>query len=129
MTDIKINTSDAKLMLECVVGRVSYTLKQLEQMGLDSVISFDNHVLDPVELLYKGRLLARGTLVNVNGQLGFKIQESIIPKPEVDINPELVPQPLVEEIEDNEINDDNTGFEDILNNTTIIEELTNGTKN
>lgn len=66
------------------VGRARPKVSDLLAMGENDVLALDRSVDDPVELYIGNRLIARGTLEQMDGmaagQLGVRLTEVIAPK-------------------------------------------------
>lgn len=69
----------SKLPIEVrvIVGRARPTVEGLLSMSVDSVLSLDRSVTDPVELFVGDKLIARGVLEEVegSGQLAVRLLE------------------------------------------------------
>lgn len=61
--------------VQALLGRARLTIDQLLELGVGSVVELDRRAGDPVDLLVNGRLIARGELVLVDGQLGITLTE------------------------------------------------------
>lgn len=61
--------------VQALLGRARLTIDQLLELGVGSVVELDRRAGEPVDLLVNGRLIARGELVLVDGQLGVTLTE------------------------------------------------------
>ncbi len=66
---------DAPIVVRVEVGAVSMTVREWAKLGPGDVIETGRRIADPVVLRVGGREVARGELVNVEGELGVRIQE------------------------------------------------------
>lgn len=67
--------ADVVLSVEVRLGRVSKTLAELLQIGPGSLVELGCTPEAPVEVLVGDRVVARGLLVMVGGQLGVRITD------------------------------------------------------
>ena len=68
---------DAPLVVRVELGAVSMTARDWATLGPGDVIEVGRRVAEPVVLRVAGREVARGELVNVEGELGVRIRELI----------------------------------------------------
>lgn len=61
--------------VQALLGRARLTVDQLLELSVGSVVELDRRAGEPVDLLVNGRLIARGELVLVDGQLGVTLTE------------------------------------------------------
>jgi len=61
--------------VQALLGRARLTVDQLLELGTGSIVELDRRAGEPVDLLVNGRLIARGELVLVDGQLGVTLTE------------------------------------------------------
>jgi flagellar motor switch protein FliM len=57
----------------CELGRVTMTGRELLEMGPGAVIPVGRPLAGPVDLTVGGRVVARGELVDVEGEVGVRI--------------------------------------------------------
>lgn len=69
--------SDVPMVIEAEMGRSSKTLRDVLRIGEGSVIDFDKEQNEPVDLLVNGKLIARGEIVEIEGNYGVRITELI----------------------------------------------------
>jgi len=67
--------ADVALSVEVRLGQIRKTLAELLQIGPGSLVELDCAPDSPVEVLVGDRVVARGLLVMVGGQLGVRITE------------------------------------------------------
>ena len=68
---------DVPMVIEAEMGRSSKTLRDVLRIGEGSVIDFDKEANEPVDLTINGRLIARGEIVEIEGNYGVRITELI----------------------------------------------------
>lgn len=61
-------------------GNGQLPLRDILELGPDSVVELDQRVEEPVELLIGGRVIARGEVVTTNGSYGLRISEIVAPQ-------------------------------------------------
>ncbi|WP_428243667.1 FliM/FliN family flagellar motor switch protein [Gynuella sp.] len=66
---------DIEVELQVRVGKARLSVEELFSMAEDSVIPLLESVDDPVELLLKDKVVARGMLTVVGNQFGVKVTE------------------------------------------------------
>jgi flagellar motor switch protein FliN len=66
---------DAPIVVRVEVGAVSMTVRDWTKLGPGDVIETGRRIAEPVSLRVAGREVARGELVNVEGELGVRISE------------------------------------------------------
>jgi len=70
---------DVELELSLRFGERTLRLKEVLELGPGSVVELDRKVLEPVELLLDGKLIARGEVVVVDGNYGLRVSEIATP--------------------------------------------------
>ena len=68
---------DSPVVVRVEVGSVSLTAREWAELGPGDVIETGRRVAEPVVLRVAGREVARGELVNLEGELGVRIREII----------------------------------------------------
>lgn len=68
---------DVPMVLEAEMGRASKSLRDVLRIGEGSVIDFDKEANEPVDLTINGKLIARGEIVEIEGNYGVRITELI----------------------------------------------------
>ncbi len=73
---------DMPLELTVVLGKSRVALNELFETGNGGVISLNQYAREPVDIMVKDRLVARGEVVVVDGKLGVRIvsMETILPE-------------------------------------------------
>jgi flagellar motor switch/type III secretory pathway protein FliN len=59
------------------MGAVSLTAREWAELGAGDVIETGRRIAEPVILRVAGREVARGELVNLEGELGVRIRELV----------------------------------------------------
>jgi len=71
---------DVKMNVTVELGRTNLPLKEVLQLGENSVIKLERKAGESVELLVNGRLIARGEVVVIGNNFGVKITEVYRPE-------------------------------------------------
>src|SRR5581483_2200443 len=66
---------DVELGLTLRFGSRTMALREILDLNAGSVLPLDRQVEDPADLLLDGRLIARGEVVVVEGNYGFRVTE------------------------------------------------------
>lgn len=66
---------DVPFIVEAEMGRTTRSVKEILRIGEGSVIELDKESSDPVDLLVNGTLVARGEVVEIEGNYGVRITE------------------------------------------------------
>lgn len=72
LTDVLLETP---VIVRVELGAVSMTARQWSELGKGDVIETGQRIAEPVVLRIAGREVGRGELVNVDGQVGVRIQK------------------------------------------------------
>lgn len=70
---------DSPLVVRVEMGAVSLTAREWAELGPGDVIETGRRIAEPVVLRIAGREVARGELVNIEGELGVRIRELVQP--------------------------------------------------
>jgi flagellar motor switch/type III secretory pathway protein FliN len=70
---------NSPIVVRVEVGTVSLTAREWAELGPGDVIETGRRIAEPVVLRVAGREVARGELVNLEGELGVRIRELIGP--------------------------------------------------
>lgn len=62
------------LRLHVIVGEKEFTLAEIQSLGPGTIVELDATRGDPVRLMINGKILGEGELVDIEGQLGVKVQ-------------------------------------------------------
>ncbi|HZQ67123.1 MAG TPA: flagellar motor switch protein FliN [Terriglobales bacterium] len=73
---------DVELGMTLRFGSRSMLLREILDLNSGSVLPLDRQVDDPADLLLDGRLIARGEVVVVEGNYGFRVTEVMSSQPE-----------------------------------------------
>jgi len=66
---------DVKMDVTVELGRTNLPLKEVLQLGDESIIKLERLAGEPVDLLVNGRLIAQGEVVVIGGNFGVKITQ------------------------------------------------------
>lgn len=70
---------DVPLIVEAEMGRSTKTVNDILKVGEGSVLEFDKDSGEPVDLLVNGTLIARGEVVEIEGNYAVRITEILTP--------------------------------------------------
>lgn len=68
---------DVPILVEAEMGRSLKSVRDVLKIGEGSVIDFDREAGEPVDLKINGKLIARGEVVEIEGNFGVRITELI----------------------------------------------------
>lgn len=68
---------DVEVQVEVGLGNAALTVEEFLEMGRGSVVELDTPIDAPIELKVRGKLIARGQLVSINGSYGMRIIEMV----------------------------------------------------
>jgi flagellar motor switch protein FliN/FliY len=68
---------DVEVQVEVGLGNAALTVEEFLEMGRGSIVELDTPVDAPIELKVRGKLIARGQLVSINGSYGMRIVEMV----------------------------------------------------
>ncbi len=68
---------DVPMVIEAEMGRSNKSVRDVLRIGEGSVIDFDREANEPVDLTINGHLVARGEIVEIEGNYGVRITELI----------------------------------------------------
>ena len=68
---------DVEVQVEVGLGNAALTVEEFLDMGRGSVVELDTPISAPIELKVRGKLIARGQLVSINGSYGMRIVEML----------------------------------------------------
>jgi flagellar motor switch protein FliN/FliY len=71
--DLSSLVLDVDVQVEVYFGDASLTVEEFLEMGAGSVVELDHSIEAPVELRVRGKLIATGQLVTINGNYGLRI--------------------------------------------------------
>ncbi|MGI5844210.1 MAG: flagellar motor switch protein FliN [Candidatus Xenobium sp.] len=66
---------DVPLVVEAEMGRTHRTVRDILKIAQGSLIELDKESNEPVELRVNGQLVARGEVVEIDGNYGVRITE------------------------------------------------------
>src|SRR5262249_58478941 len=70
---------DAPLVVRVEMGSVTMTMREWASLGAGDIIGLGRRVGEPVVLRAAGLVIARGELVDIEGELGVRIRERVQP--------------------------------------------------
>lgn len=68
---------DVEVPVEVYFGDAQLTVEEFLEMGAGSVVELDHAIDAPIELRVRGKLVARGQLVTINGNYGLRITDMV----------------------------------------------------
>lgn len=68
---------DVPMVVEAEMGRTHKTVRDILKITEGSVIEFDKEAGEPVDLMVNGKVIARGEVVEIDGNYGVRIRELI----------------------------------------------------
>lgn len=68
---------DVPVTISAVLGKASMPVSQLLKLGRGAVVELDRKVGEPIDIFVNNKLVARGEVVIVDGQLGVTMTEII----------------------------------------------------
>lgn len=68
---------DVSLVVRAELGRTNMLVKEILKLGVNSVISLDKEAGEPVDVLVNNKMIARGEVVEIDGNFGVRITEII----------------------------------------------------
>lgn len=68
---------DVEVPVEVYFGDAALTVEEFLELGAGSVVELDHAIEAPIELRVRGKLVARGQLVTVNGNYGLRVIEMV----------------------------------------------------
>ena len=74
-SDLSSHVLDIEVPVEVFFGDASVAVNEFMEMGPGSVIELDHGIEQPIELRVKGKLVAKGQLVTINGNYGLRITQ------------------------------------------------------
>ena len=66
---------DVPMIIEAEMGRSNKTVNEILHVGEGSILDFEKEAGSPVDLLVNGKLIARGEVVEIEGNYGVRITE------------------------------------------------------
>lgn len=62
-----------ELPVQVVLGRTTLALEEVMRLSVGSVVDLRRSLSEPVEIVIRGRVIARGRLVEVGGKYGVEV--------------------------------------------------------
>ncbi|MFA5509071.1 MAG: flagellar motor switch protein FliN [Vulcanimicrobiota bacterium] len=69
--------NDVPLLVEAEMGRSNKSVREVLRWGEGSVVDFDKEAGDSVDLKVNGRVIARGEVVEIEGNYGVRITKLV----------------------------------------------------
>ncbi|MBY9067377.1 flagellar motor switch protein FliN [Hyphomonas sp. WL0036] len=73
---------DVPVQVDVVLGEARIPMEELLALSPGEIVALERQTNEPVDIYVSGRLVARGKLVVVDGQLGVTLSEIIDSRPE-----------------------------------------------
>ena len=73
-TDLSI-LEDVPMVVEAEMGRSNKKMRDVMKYGEGSIIDFEREVGEPIDLTINGQTIARGEVVEIEGNYGVRITE------------------------------------------------------
>ena len=70
-----------KVSLAVRVGTLSITIDKLQSIKENEVLTLDNALSEPVDVIVDGHIIARGKLVAAGDNFGVQLTELLLPNP------------------------------------------------
>jgi len=70
---------DVQVTLSVEIGRARLPIKDLLALNEGSIVSLDRGVGEPLDLMVNGTLIARGEVVESDGQFGLRLLDVVSP--------------------------------------------------
>lgn len=68
---------DVPLHVHAELGRTKMVVKEILRLGVGSVIELEKETGDPIDILVNNKLIARGEVVEIDGNFGVRVTEII----------------------------------------------------
>lgn len=68
---------DVPFVVEAEMGRTHRTVREILKIAQGSVIELDKDSGEPVDLMVNGQVIARGEVVEIDGNYGVRITEIV----------------------------------------------------
>lgn len=66
---------DVPLTVHAELGRTKMVVKDILRLGVGSVVELDKETGEPVDILVNNKLIARGEVVEIDGNFGVRVSE------------------------------------------------------
>lgn len=66
---------DVPLHVHAELGRTKMVVKDILRLGVGSVIELDKETGEPIDILVNNKLIARGEVVEIDGNFGVRVTE------------------------------------------------------
>lgn len=68
---------DVPFVIEAEMGRANRTVREVLKLAQGSLVELDKEEGSPIELRINGRLIAKGEVVEIDGNYGVRISELV----------------------------------------------------
>ena len=68
---------DVPLLVQVELGRTKMLVKEILRLGVGSLIPLEKEAGEPVDILVNNKFIAKGEVVEIDGNFGVKINEII----------------------------------------------------
>lgn len=75
--DLSSLVLDVEVPVEVYFGDAALTVEDFLELGAGSVVELDHSIEMPIELRVRGKLIARGQLVTINGNYGLRVTDMV----------------------------------------------------
>jgi flagellar motor switch protein FliN len=66
---------DVPLVVQAELGRTKMLVKEILKLGVNSVIELEKEAGEPVDVLVNNKMIAKGEVVEIDGNFGVRITE------------------------------------------------------
>ena len=66
---------DVPLVVQAELGRTKMLVKEILKLGVGSIIELEKEAGEPADVLINNKLIARGEVVEIDGNFGIRIAE------------------------------------------------------
>jgi flagellar motor switch protein FliN/FliY len=68
---------DVEVPVEVMFGNAALTVEEFLEIGPGSVVELDRAISEPIQLRVRGKHIANGQLVSINGNYGLRITDTV----------------------------------------------------
>lgn len=68
---------DVPLVVQAELGRSKMLVKEILKLGVGSLIPLEKEAGEPIDLMINNKLIARGEVVEIDGNFGIKVIEIV----------------------------------------------------
>ena len=70
---------DVPLQVTVQLGKTRMSIKEILELGEGSIVELDKLAGEPVDLLVNGKLVAKGEVVVIDENFGFRVKDIVSP--------------------------------------------------